>query len=267
MSTYERIFAALNIADVYKALGREVLNCERINARFAAERLTPPLEKRRHDLLKLAKELRTQVDGLAQRTAVDSTRRIKQQLQGTRVPSRGPTGVEPHLANLIKSRPLAPTTGAVGVADTSELDRAINPNTPGYGPYWRAQEYGTGSHGAPGEDVPSQIGRTIVGFFYEAGGQGGGVRPQAQYAGGNGPHPLFIPSSQRRESGADGGTGGKGTIHHEIKPRHFIRDGANLAAEKWQKEMRRIEERATIKAVKAMAEVGGAISPVGKRRR
>jgi hypothetical protein len=45
--------------------------------------------------------------------------------------------------------------------------------------------------------VPSQLGRIIYGYFY-----GPGLTPRraasAQYAGGGGPHPIFVSASSQR---------------------------------------------------------------------
>lgn len=236
MTAYERGFFVPNAFEVERNYGDMILACERVNARARKGGLTQPLVAVRRDLIRAAGEHRRVLNALAASTAADATAQIKDRLKATASRSRGPTGVSPHLASLIFSKPLIPNSGSVGIARTSTLNRSINPNTPGYGPYWRAQEYGTGS-----SEVVSQRGRVIVGFFYGQGGGGVGSRPSAAFRGGGGPHPVFIPGSV--QPGPRGGRGGKGTIGREIQGRHFIRDGADAAATKWRNEMKLIEQR------------------------
>lgn len=164
---------------------------------------------------------------------------------------RADSGATPHLRDLLHARPLAPyggvETGAVGIADVGMLDRALNRNSPNYGTYWRAQEYGTGKDG-----VPSQVGRVIRGYFTAAGG-GDPTPPLAEFGGGGGgPHPVFISgaSGQQRTAGSGrgpgpaGGVGGFGTIGHEIRPRHFIKFGADEAAIQWRTGIARVQSQA-----------------------
>jgi hypothetical protein len=260
MSTWQRIFVVTNAIDVQVLIGNQILQCERVNARARANGQVPPLESYRRSLIRVAVKNRQELNAAAARTAADATKYIRARLAATAV--RPDTGVAPHLADLIESRPLIPNTGTVGIANEDKLNRAINPNTPGYGPYWRAQEYGTGpasqSHVPPGTPaIPSQKGRQLRGYFYGP-GVTGGTPPQSQYRGGGGPHPIFIPSSVR--SGPRGGRGGKGVISKEIDARHFIRDGANLAAVEWRREMRRLDDAAA-------RSLGRVIARPARRRR
>jgi hypothetical protein len=264
MTIWQRIFLSISPIENEGAIGRQILFAERVNA-IALKGGLPgpgPLEANRRALGRIAITYRRELNELAARTAAEASASIRQRLAATSV--RDPTGVPPHLASLIYSRPLGgifENTGTVGVARESTLDRAINPNTPGYGPYWRAQEFGTGPQPRrPGEpEIPTQVGRVIYGHFYGAGASGPGSRPQAQYAGGGGPHPVFIPSSQRR--GPRGGAGGKGTIRHEIQARHFIRDGADLALVSWAAAMKRIDHKAAVQLM------SNPPSAPGRRRR
>jgi hypothetical protein len=259
MTAWQRIFASPDVVQIEAQIGRQILECERVNAKAIRLGATPPLEAKRRALLRVAQTNRRALNELAARTAANATARIRERLAATAV--RPGTGVQPHLASLIVSRPLLPNTGSVGVASEARLNRAINPHTPGYGPYWRAQEYGTGS-----PEVPSQVGRQIFGLFYGPGATGGS-RPQSQYSGGGGPHPIFIPGGR----GPRGGAGGKGVISVEIQARHFIRDGADLAAAEWQREMRRLDRRAAsalrrARAVRPTARALARRRPPGRRR-
>lgn len=98
--------------------------------------------------------------------------------------------------------------GSVKVALIEELDKAVNPN--GYGPFWRAQEYGTGSSGE-GVDVPSQVGRYFRGFFEPS-----GTPPQAAQRGlGVGTDLALVPDPN----------GGFGRISVDLPGRHFLSGG------------------------------------------
>jgi hypothetical protein len=251
MTTYVRIFASVDTIRFQIELAKAIAACDRVNAKALRQKQHQPLLKAERDLLKLLKANRAGLNAAATRTAATADAAMKANLKATA--TRTPTGVSPHLSSLLVSRPLQPDTGWVGVARKSTLDRSVNPNTPGYGPYWRAQEYGTGS-----PEVASQKGRVIVGFFYGRGGSGQGSRPASVHAGGGGPHPVFISGSQR--PGPRGGVGGKGTIDKEIDGRHFIEDGANTARDLWRREMRNLDHAS------AVAISGLRASPGGGRR-
>lgn len=250
MTTFVRIFASVDTIRFELELVQMIAACDRVNRRAAAQ-VPPqpaPLLDAERAFVRLLAEHRKELNAIALRTAATADAAMRSRLKSSAV--RSPTGVAPHLSSLLVSRPLQPNTGWVGVARKSTLDRAINPNTPGYGPYWRAQEYGTGS-----SEVPSQTGRTIVGFFYGAGAKGQGSRPARVYAGGGGPHPVFIPGSQR--AGPKGGKGGKGTIRKEIEGRHFIRDGADAAREKWRRDLHAADHAAAVAIGEAHSSSGG----------
>jgi hypothetical protein len=159
----------------------------------------------------------------------------------------------------------------VGIASEDRLDKALNPTAPGYGPYWRAQEFGTGS-----PEVVTQVGRVIFGYFSGTGLEGPS-RPQHQYSGGGGPHPIFVSAKAARAAAAEvgigdfgggsrGGKGGKGVIGKEIEGKHFIRDGANGALTEWKLGMRRIED-ATISELKAVLRPRTVAQRRARRRR
>lgn len=113
--------------------------------------------------------------------------------------------------------------GLVRVALVDELNRIVNPN--GYGPYWRAQEYGTGVEG-----VPSQVGRRLVGTFDPS-----GTPPDAGQRGlGQGRDIAFIPG---------GANPGLGVLSVDLPGRHFLRDGAAEAANEYQRRMQEVQAR------------------------
>lgn len=172
------------------------------------------------------------------KSAVDGSLRalkgMEERLQAHRV--RPPAGGSPTLASLLKANPLPPVsgyeTGAVGVADVAELNKAVNRHSRGYGTFWRAIEYGTGQHG-----VPSQVGRVIYGSFMSAGGGDASAPDPGQ----SGVHPIFVsgyrPGFGQRVSGL-------GTIGKEIEGRHFIQFGADQASVQWRQEIMAMQQRA-----------------------
>lgn len=112
--------------------------------------------------------------------------------------------------------------GLVRVALLDELEKIVNPN--GYGPFWRAQEYGTGG------DVPSQVGRRIFGTF-----ESSGTPPDAEQRGaGVGRDLAFVPG---------GSDPGLGVISTELPARHFLRDGSAEAAAQYVKRMEAVQAR------------------------
>lgn len=151
-----------------------------------------------------------------------------------------------HLRNaLLARKAIYPIpTGAVGIADLDALNKIVNPFSPSYGPYWRAQEYGTGAG-----EVPSQVGRRIHGFFTDASGIGDAQRPVA----GGGTHARFIASSSPHAIlGPRGGQGGPGLIRREIQGRHFIRDGARDGYPEWLRMIRLADDHA-IRSLQGLA--------------
>jgi hypothetical protein len=112
--------------------------------------------------------------------------------------------------------------GSVQVALIAELDKAVNP-VGGYGPFWRAQEYGTGT-----AEVPGQEGRYFRGFF-----EPGGDVPRAAMRGrGVGTDLAFVSDA----------TGGFGQISVELPGRHFLRDGSIEAGAKYLEGMAAIQK-------------------------
>lgn len=113
--------------------------------------------------------------------------------------------------------------GLVEVGMIDELNKIVNPN--GYGPFWRAQEYGTGS-----SEVPSQEGRVLFGTFEDS-----GTPPDASQRGrGEGHDIAFIPG---------GANPGQGIISVELPGRHFLRDGTAEAGVRYIKAMEDVQKK------------------------
>lgn len=271
MALYQRIFTVSDIAVVHRLFHDSLRLCEQIDLEARRRGGQPRALATRREILRAYGEFNDELRVLATKTAREADSRMRARLRSTQV--RPDTGASPHLAALLRSRPLqrfGPVqTGEVGVADEAWLDKAINPHSPGYGPYWRAQEHGTGT-----PEVPSQIGRILRGYFYGT-GYTDPTPPRAQYRGGGGPHPIFVsgrasklPGSVSGGIGPRGGRGGYGTISREIQGRHFIRDGANSALADWRAGLRRVENDA-ISALRGVTRPRppGRISSARRRRR
>lgn len=135
--------------------------------------------------------------------------------------------------------------GTVRVALIAELDKIVNPR--GYGPFWRAQEYGTGS-----PEVASQVGRPLFGTFEPS----GGPPDSAQQGVGAGHDLAFIPM---------GSAPGFGRISVELPGRHFLRDGTAEAGARYVVKMSAVQQRwiARMEELKAQARVGRGANIIG----
>lgn len=128
--------------------------------------------------------------------------------------------------------------GLIKVALMEELDKIINPN--GYGPYWRAQEYGTGVD-TPGGFIPEQEGRVFFGTFSPS-----ELPPDPAQGGlGAGSDLLFQPQ---------GSNPGWGTISVELPGRHFLRDGSAEAGLRYTEGMLAIEDKWVVKMEQILVE-------------
>lgn len=253
MARYARIFVVSDIAEVHRAFDRDFRLLEQLALVERAGNL-PQTGVATMRLLELAyANFNRELDDLAKRTAASATDLIKERIRATRARNRGDTGRGAHMRNMVRSRPLPRigglASGAVGVADLDVLDSLRNP-LGNYGPYWRAQEYGTGS-----TEVPAQKGRVIRGYFFGRGFGGTPEVPREEYRGlGVGPAPIFVGAGAGSAAfggvgfsggpGRSGGRGGYGTISVELPGRHFIRDGANAARIQWLNGLRATEYRA-----------------------
>lgn len=189
------------------------------------------------DLTLAYNDFNTNLKGIAETAAKDAQKYMVEKVKEKHRPSAGNS---PPATELVIARPLNTDSGSlefgwVGLGEVSFLNRMINTHTPGYRSYWRALEYGTGQDG-----VPSQIGRILLGSFTTAGG-GNGTPPASQYAGGGGPHPVFM--SKTKLGGATGATIGFGTIGKEDEGKHFIRYASELAGTKWRQDVMELQSR------------------------
>lgn len=230
MAVYQRMFVVGNIASLHRdflltlrTAEREelvLLRAGKISGRSAT------LVQLRHAYNDFNRGLRE----AAQVGALAATTDIRSRLRATQV--RADTRQSPHLRDLIRCRPLSRIsgfeTGGVGVADLEVLEQARN-RVGSYGSYWRAQEYGTGASGE-GYTVPTQVGRRIHGYFFGPGLS----NPEAPRRGAADPtHPIFRQNEK----------GGPGEIRREIRGRHYVRDGANLARSTWEREILAVQSR------------------------
>jgi hypothetical protein len=247
VSTFQRIFVIEDVAAIHRLFLEGFRAARTADAAQRNAGLPPVARATLIELQKAYDQFNRELRGLSVKTARDSETYMKAVFDATRV--RANSQLQPHLRSLLRSRPVQVfgggiETGAVGVGNEDLLDQAINPTAPQYGPYWRAQEFGTGQAG-----VPSQVDRVIRGYFYGP-GLVGPERPLAQYKGGGGPHPIFVSAKNAGAAygdvgfsgggGKGGGKGGFGTIEKEITPRHFIRDGADRALVEWRRGVARI---------------------------
>lgn len=152
-------------------------------------------------------EMEAELAAVAAETAVVADEAIRERIHSTtkRAAQTQPGG----LLDQIASEPIIGAAGIVGIARISgRLDSL---------PYWRAQEYGL--------DEQNFIGRVLHGFFFDF-----GYTNPTEPSPGYGDQPYFQSDP----------LGGAGVIQHPIEARHFLRDGAEVAAAFWTKETRRV---------------------------
>lgn len=154
----------------------------------------------------IAEQWIRELDQIAVQTAAYADERIRQAIRDTAA-GRPDTSKTIHLIDLVHSQP--DMLGSVHVALLSELDKGVDPNYPGAGPYWRAQEYGKTQD------------RWLFGVFFGEGSDSGGDAPRAQYKGGGGPGAEFVVGQP---------DGGWGHFDTPLRARHFLERGSNEAA-------------------------------------
>lgn len=247
MPRYKRIFSV----DVGRTQGLMLRNLVLAQKLVLVQRSKglPRDEATVRRLQKVLVDLQRGLERVAKETAIDVNKEINKEITKTKS-GRPRTGNNPNLRNQIKSRPIHRfgskiMTGEVGVADIDVLDKLVNPRYQQYGPYWRAQEDGT----------KHQAGRVVYGGFYDAGLAGGPYKPDPALGGvRRAPHPIFVSTHRARAAygtlgfsggpGKQGGAGGgKMTIGKELKPRHFIRNGANTAAAAYRVRVAAVESQ------------------------
>jgi hypothetical protein len=140
----------------------------------------------------------------------------------------------PHTVNMeghIVSEP--GPLGSVQVAKLDQLDRIVNPRG-AYGPFWRAQEYGTGAavdYGPDaGDEIPSQEGRRFVGTYEPS-----QTPPDSEQRGlGVGRDLAFTPGGENP---------GLGVISVDLPGRHFLRDGTAETGSRYLAAMDEVQSR------------------------
>lgn len=247
MAQYVTGYALPDVADTHRKFAQIFTLLE------AARRRGQPVAALQAQYRTIYREFNEALNRAAAQGARAAQRAMRERLDRTQIRPR--TSERPHLRDLLVARPLPArggiALGAVGVAHVPTLEKAVDPDYPGSGSYWRAQEEGTTEH----------LGREIHGYFH-----GGGLapdRPRLAFAGGGsmGHHPEFSPSSVFL--GPRGGRGGPGTIMVPLKPRRFIADGAADGAAEWRAAIAAAETAAIAQTRRAMPAATGA----GARRR
>lgn len=178
------------------------------------------------------------LNAAAREYALVADESIKGRIEATRARNRPARG---EMSTHIVSEP--GPLGAVGVAKMSELDKVTNPGSE-YGPFWAAQEFGTGTtmgYGPyAGEGIPSQEGRLLFGVYRPS-----GDRPDPGQRGlGVGRDLAFEPQATDRNAGF-------GRISVDLPGRHFLRDGGIEAGEKWVTRMQAVQAK-WIQALEAL---------------
>lgn len=170
------------------------------------------------------RDLGRELDRLALRTAARSQRNIRTILDGTQV-RPDPPGDGVRLRDRIRSRPIRASlpSGAVGIGDLDELNKAVNTRSPGRGDnrYWLVQEIGTGqTDRATGISIPRQRGRVAHGLF-----QPGDSPPDRSLFRA---HPMFVARSKAGVNEPEHGLD-RMVIRREIGGRHFMSEGTHVS--------------------------------------
>lgn len=179
----------------------------------------------------------TDLNEAAREHALIADEQIKRRIEATRAANRPPSN---EMSTHIVSEP--GPLGSVGVAKMTDLDKIVNAGSDysrTYGPFWAAQEFGTGvtmEYGPyAGEGIPSQEGRILYGTFEPS-----GDRPDPEQRGLRvGRDLAFHPAI----SGYDDDNAGWGRISVDLPGRHFLRDGLEEAGAKWLTKMGAIQAK------------------------
>lgn len=242
MAQYATGYAIPTVGDTHRKFARIFTLLE------ASRRRGQPVGALQAQYRVVYREFNDALNAAAKIGAQAAQKAMRERLDRTQIRPR--TSERPHLRDLLTAHPLPSrggiALGAVGVAHIPTLDKAVDPDYPGSGAYWQAQESGTTKH----------VGREIRGYFH-----GGGLapdRPRLAFAGGGsmGHHAEFSPSSVF--VGPRGGRGGPGTIMVPLKPRRFIRDGAADGAAEWRAAIAAAENAAVAQMRRALPTRGAA---------
>lgn len=173
----------------------------------------------RSKLGRVLEGLLTDINRMAVEIAGLADGHIIAKIYETAAPNRPQThDMESH----IKSEP--GPGGLVRVGLISELEKIVNP-VGMWGTFWRAQEFGTGT-----DQIPTQVGRLLFGTFEPS-----GTPPLASEAGlGIGTDLAFAPGGRNP---------GLGRISVDLPGRHFLRDGAAAAGERYMQRCKEIGDK------------------------
>lgn len=159
-------------------------------------------------------DIESKLNEIATKTAAMADDTAIRRLESTR--RRPMTDRSVHLEDAIKSEPWL--LGSVKIALLDELNQATNPEDGR--PYWRTQEYGSAPDPAIGWEGNEMAGRILYGRFDDD-------RPRAQFA--RSVLGDALAPSAHFTWGYPGSNAGFGTIEEELPPRHFLREGAEVA--------------------------------------
>jgi hypothetical protein len=182
-------------------------------------------------------DMEAELQKLATRTAAMADEAALRRLESTR--RRPMTDRSRHLEDSIKSEPWL--LGSVKVALIDELNQAVNPEDGR--PFWRTQEYGSAPDPTVGWEGNEMAGRILYGRFDDD-------RPRAQFARsrlGDAEAP-----SAHFTWGYPGSSAGFGTIEEELPPRHFLREGSEVAWQFYRREVARLSTEMAGRVVRLM---------------
>lgn len=177
---------------------------------------------------------RDELKAVAKRVAVLATEEIKAAELDSRV-RPNPTGDHEQLQDYLgESAPLDAVPGSVGVNFEPVLEKNVS--------WWWTQEEGYSGH----------VGRTVHGFFFDAGYVGASRPDVASFR----EHPLFRAEGPQRDTNPFGSghekqspsKSAKGVrpgmhIQNPIQPRRFVLKGGQAAEAKWHGEVKAAEAK------------------------
>jgi hypothetical protein len=182
-------------------------------------------------------DIESKLSEIATKTAAMADEAALARLASTR--RRPQTDRSRHLEDSIKSEPWL--LGSVKIALIDELNQAINPEDGR--PYWRTQEYGSAPDAAVGWEGNEMAGRILYGRFDDD-------RPRADFRRSN--LGAALAPSAGFTWGHPGSNAGYGTIEEELPPRHFLREGSEVAWGFYRAEVARLSVEMAGRVVRLM---------------
>lgn len=209
---YRRYLPDPRLADGYRLITDAAAVYRAAKMTWVAERLEAQLAS-----------LFTAIERQTGKDAAAGTEGIRRRLEARLVRDRTQG---PHLAQHIVSTPLPEGLpgGAIGYGAIEQLDKAIDPDHPAAGTYWRAIEEGS-AH---------MVGRIVVGYF-----QPGFAAPSFEQ---NRQHPMFKTADTGFLPGMVGAPAMR--VMEPIQAKHFLRDGSRAAIYLHEREMRTLQAEA-----------------------